>query len=90
MLLGPTTTQLDTQFYFVLSAVLNSLTSVHLQFIMHLDKELAEIVAKYGSATYAILWGIVFTESAFVIFPFLPGVCECVRVCLPACLPACA
>ena len=75
MLLGPTTTQLDSPFYFVLSAALNSLTSVHSQFIMHLDKELAGIVAKYGSATYAILWGIVFTESAFVIFPFLPGVC---------------
>jgi len=37
------------------------------------DKELAAITAKYGTATYAILWGIVFAETGLVITPFLPG-----------------
>jgi membrane-associated protein len=40
---------------------------------MHLDKELVSIVAKYGTATYAILFGIVFAETGFVVTPFLPG-----------------
>jgi len=44
-----------------------------LQFVLHLDKELAAITAKYGTATYAILWGIVFAETGLVITPFLPG-----------------
>jgi membrane-associated protein len=40
---------------------------------MHLDKELVSIVAKYGTATYAILFGIVFAETGLVVTPFLPG-----------------
>lgn len=44
-----------------------------LKFVLHLDKELAAITAKYGTATYAILWGIVFAETGLVITPFLPG-----------------
>lgn len=42
-------------------------------FILHLDKHLTAIVSQYGALTYAILFGIVFMETGFVITPFLPG-----------------
>jgi membrane-associated protein len=34
---------------------------------------LGEIVGKYGTATYAILFAIVFAETGLVVTPFLPG-----------------
>ena len=42
-------------------------------FILHIDVHLGEIIAKYGFATYAILFGIIFAETGFVVTPFLPG-----------------
>lgn len=44
-----------------------------IDFILHLDKHLADITAHYGTWTYAILMGIVFCETGFVVTPFLPG-----------------
>jgi membrane-associated protein len=44
-----------------------------LHFVLHLDKELVDIVGRYGRTTYAILWGIVFCETGLVVTPFLPG-----------------
>jgi membrane-associated protein len=44
-----------------------------LDFILHLDKHLVEIIAAYGSLTYAILFFIVFAETGLVVLPFLPG-----------------
>ena len=41
--------------------------------ILHLDKYLAEIIGTYGIWTYAILFLIIFMETAFVVTPFLPG-----------------
>lgn len=41
--------------------------------ILHLDKHLALLVTQYGLWVYAILFLIVFSETGFVIFPFLPG-----------------
>ena len=32
-----------------------------------------QIIARNGNATYAILFGIVFAETGFVLTPFLPG-----------------
>ncbi len=40
---------------------------------LHLDKHLSEIITTYGTATYAILFAIIFIETGFVIMPFLPG-----------------
>lgn len=41
--------------------------------ITNLDKYLDAIIQSYGMLTYAILFLIVFCETAFVIVPFLPG-----------------
>lgn len=43
------------------------------QYILHLDKELPKLVDRFGIWVYVILFGVIFAETAFVIFPFLPG-----------------
>lgn len=44
-----------------------------LDFVLHLDKHLAELVADYGAWTYFILFMIVYCETGLVVTPFLPG-----------------
>ncbi|MEY3417101.1 MAG: hypothetical protein RL711_1117 [Bacteroidota bacterium] len=44
-----------------------------LDFFLHLDKHLQDIIANYGLLTYAILFLIIFVETGLVIMPFLPG-----------------
>jgi membrane-associated protein len=44
-----------------------------LDFVLHLDVHLTEIVSQYGVATYGILFTIIFAETGFVVTPFLPG-----------------
>ncbi|UYZ62821.1 DedA family protein [Hymenobacter weizhouensis] len=44
-----------------------------LDFILHLDKHLADIIQDYGAWTYAILFLIIFVETGVVVLPFLPG-----------------
>ena len=41
--------------------------------VLHLDKHLAILVQQYGLWIYGILFFIIFAETGFVIFPFLPG-----------------
>ncbi|WP_291991922.1 DedA family protein [Candidatus Accumulibacter sp. ACC003] len=41
--------------------------------VLHLDKHLAMLVQQYGSWIYAILFVIIFSETGFVVTPFLPG-----------------
>jgi len=40
---------------------------------LHVDKNLAVIIAQYGTLTYGLLFLIVFMETGFVVTPFLPG-----------------
>lgn len=44
-----------------------------LEWLQHIDQHLIELINKYGIWVYGILSGIIFLETAVVIFPFLPG-----------------
>ena len=44
-----------------------------IDFLLHIDVHLTEIVSNYGWQTYLILFIIVFWETGVVIWPFLPG-----------------
>ena len=41
--------------------------------VLHLDKHLIVLVQQYGLWIYAILFAIIFSETGFVVTPFLPG-----------------
>lgn len=49
------------------------LINFFIDFVLHLDRHLAEIVGAYGSLTYVILFVIVFLETGVVVTPILPG-----------------
>jgi len=42
-------------------------------FIIHLDKHLGQLIQQYGAWTYLILFLIIFCETGLVVTPFLPG-----------------
>lgn len=44
-----------------------------IDFILHIDTHLSEIIQSYGLWTYIILFFIVFMETGLVVIPFLPG-----------------
>jgi membrane-associated protein len=44
-----------------------------IDFVLHLDKHLVELVQHYGVWTYALLFLIIFCETGLVVTPFLPG-----------------
>ncbi len=44
-----------------------------IDFILHIDVHLGEIIGNYGVLTYGILFFIIFIETGFVVTPFLPG-----------------
>ena len=44
-----------------------------LDFLLHSDKKLIELVATYGTWVYGILFAIIFAETGLVVTPFLPG-----------------
>ena len=44
-----------------------------IDFILHVDKHLADFVASYGTWVYALLFLIIFVETGVVVMPFLPG-----------------
>lgn len=42
-------------------------------FVLHIDAHLAEMISLYGVWVYAILFVIIFCETGLVVTPFLPG-----------------
>jgi membrane-associated protein len=44
-----------------------------LDLFLHLDVQLANVIAAYGPLTYALLFVIIFCETGLVVAPFLPG-----------------
>ena len=44
-----------------------------LDVVLHLDAHLAVWVEQYGLWIYAILFAVIFSETGFVVTPFLPG-----------------
>lgn len=44
-----------------------------LDFFLHLDVHLADMILNYGNWIYAILFLIIFVETGVVVMPFLPG-----------------
>ena len=49
------------------------LIAYFIDIVLHLDKYLAVMVQQYGVWIYAILFAIIFSETGFVVTPFLPG-----------------
>lgn len=49
------------------------LIAAFIDIVLHLDKHLAVMVQQYGVWIYAILFAIIFSETGFVVTPFLPG-----------------
>ncbi len=44
-----------------------------IDFFLHLDKHLSQIISDYGGWTYGILFLTIFCETGLVVTPFLPG-----------------
>ncbi|MEY2686975.1 MAG: hypothetical protein RL375_1173, partial [Pseudomonadota bacterium] len=44
-----------------------------IDFVLHIDRHLADFVAQYGVWVYALLFAIIFVETGLVVMPFLPG-----------------
>ena len=49
------------------------LFNLFIDIVLHLDKHLAALVQSYGIWIYAILFAVIFSETGFVVTPFLPG-----------------
>jgi membrane-associated protein len=44
-----------------------------IDFILHIDTYLNDIITRYGAWTYGLLFFVIFMETGFVVTPFLPG-----------------
>ena len=44
-----------------------------INFILHVDTYLNDIITRYGAWTYGLLFVVIFMETGFVVTPFLPG-----------------
>ena len=44
-----------------------------IDFVLHIDGYLSDIITRYGAWTYGLLFVVIFMETGFVVTPFLPG-----------------
>lgn len=44
-----------------------------IDFVLHLDRHLIEMLVRFDLWIYAILFAVIFAETGFVVTPFLPG-----------------
>lgn len=44
-----------------------------IDFVLHLDTHLSEIINNFGGLTYLLIFGIIFCETGLFMAPFLPG-----------------
>lgn len=44
-----------------------------LDFLLHVDDHVKQLIRDHGAWAYGILFGIIFGETGFVVLPFLPG-----------------
>ena len=44
-----------------------------IDFILHIDEHLVDIIQQFGNWSYGILFTIIFVETGLVVMPFLPG-----------------
>src|SRR3989338_1880090 len=44
-----------------------------MDYFLHIDKYLEQIIAQFGIWTYVVLFGVIFVETGLVVMPFLPG-----------------
>ena len=44
-----------------------------IEYVLHLDQHLRDIVQSLGGWTYVLLFCVIFTETGLVVLPFLPG-----------------
>ena len=44
-----------------------------IDFVLHLDTHLGQLIQQYHSWIYVLLFTIIFCETGLVVFPFLPG-----------------
>jgi membrane-associated protein len=47
--------------------------STILDFVLHLDRHLPDLVAAYGTWIYGVMFAVIFAETGLVVTPFLPG-----------------
>jgi membrane-associated protein len=43
------------------------------EFLLHVDRHLLNLVATYGGWVYAMLFAVIYAETGLVVMPFLPG-----------------
>ncbi len=64
---------MDKLFIFTAYSPVMELIKALIDFILHIDQHLVDIVNDYQTWTYLILFLIIFAETGLVVTPFLPG-----------------